>query len=309
MTNDLLHRAQHLWTGLAGVSGAAFPSPGTATVLVSPDSGLCPPGWVGLITLDGATLATAPDERRAALVRAALRTAPDAASDPAHLRAALPTTRLLGPATLAYLAPDALTPAGTTAPAGRLHQLPPHTLNLQQPGEPAPRAHRLPPEETALPQPTPRLHQLPLDHPALRQFTDRVPAAPTAAASAPLQLRQLPPDHPALRRFADLVPSADRDEAGLDEITSPAFAVTEGSTVLAACGYRTWPFATAQFGVLTAPPHRGRGLAATAATAAARHALAAGLLPQWRARPAASRRVARRIGFQELGTQLSIEVP
>lgn len=36
--------------------------------------------------------------------------------------------------------------------------------------------------------------------------------------------------------------------------------------------------------------------------------LAAGLLPRWRARPVASRRVARALGFHELGSQLSFEV-
>ncbi|WP_317623424.1 hypothetical protein [Streptomyces noursei] len=38
------------------------------------------------------------------------------------------------------------------------------------------------------------------------------------------------------------------------------------------------------------------------------HALAAGLLPQWRARRPASRRVAASLGFEELGHQLSIEM-
>ncbi|PWS40209.1 GNAT family N-acetyltransferase, partial [Streptomyces sp. ZEA17I] len=38
------------------------------------------------------------------------------------------------------------------------------------------------------------------------------------------------------------------------------------------------------------------------------HALAAGLLPQWRARPAASRRVAAALGYRELGAQLSVRL-
>jgi hypothetical protein len=33
-----------------------------------------------------------------------------------------------------------------------------------------------------------------------------------------------------------------------------------------------------------------------------------GLLPQWRARPEPSRRVARALGFRELGAQLSIRL-
>ncbi|NUS16469.1 MAG: GCN5-related N-acetyltransferase, partial [Streptomyces sp.] len=44
-----------------------------------------------------------------------------------------------------------------------------------------------------------------------------------------------------------------------------------------------------------------------AASAAVAHALAAGLLPQWRARRVAPRRVATALGFRELGAQFSVE--
>ncbi|MBG0566390.1 GNAT family N-acetyltransferase [Actinoplanes aureus] len=102
------------------------------------------------------------------------------------------------------------------------------------------------------------------------------------------------------------VPAEDADESGLAEITSPAFVVRTGSEVIAAAGYRTWPCSTAHVSVLTVPAKRGRGLARTVAAAAVTHALDGGLLPQWRARPDASRRVARALGFRELGSQLSI---
>ncbi|MFF4728857.1 GNAT family N-acetyltransferase [Streptomyces mirabilis] len=65
---------------------------------------------------------------------------------------------------------------------------------------------------------------------------------------------------------------------------------------------------TAHIGVLTAPGARGRGLARVTGSATVAHALAAGLLPQWRARPPASRRVAAVLGFEELGSQLSVEI-
>jgi RimJ/RimL family protein N-acetyltransferase len=58
--------------------------------------------------------------------------------------------------------------------------------------------------------------------------------------------------------------------------------------------------------VLTDTAARGRGLAQRVASAAVDRALADGLLPQWRARPPASRRVAQALGFRELGTQLSV---
>ncbi|KDN80821.1 hypothetical protein KCH_74560 [Kitasatospora cheerisanensis KCTC 2395] len=205
--------------------------------MVSPNSGFCPPGWVGLVTLGGAVLATAPDERRARLLRAALHEQPDEpATDPDLLRTLLPVTGLLGPAALAYLAPGGLRPHPAT------------------------------------------VHQLPCDDARLCDLAHRTGAA-------------------------------DAEESGLAGLTSPVFTVlAEDGRVLAACGYRRWPFGIAHLGVLTDPAHRGHGLARRAASAAARHALAAGLLPQWRARVPASRRVAARLGFRELGTQLSVEV-
>ncbi|WP_319463459.1 GNAT family N-acetyltransferase [Micromonospora sp. RTP1Z1] len=97
-------------------------------------------------------------------------------------------------------------------------------------------------------------------------------------------------------------------DRGLDEITSPAFLVREGTRVVAAAGYRRWPGEVAHLCVLAAPGSRGRGLARTVATAATGDALAAGLLPHWRARTEASRRVARALGYRELGRQLSAHI-
>ncbi|WP_223839676.1 GNAT family N-acetyltransferase [Saccharopolyspora pogona] len=73
-------------------------------------------------------------------------------------------------------------------------------------------------------------------------------------------------------------------------------------------GYQTWPASTAHLCILTAPKQRGRGLARQVASAAVAHALDAGLLPQWRARPEASRRVATALGFRALGAQLSVRL-
>jgi GNAT superfamily N-acetyltransferase len=104
------------------------------------------------------------------------------------------------------------------------------------------------------------------------------------------------------------VPADEAGEAGLDEITSPAYVVRDGDRVVAAAGYGVWAGEAAHVSVLTAPSHRGRGLARVVASAAVGDAFAAGLLPQWRARPASSRRVALALGFTELGAQLSFRV-
>ncbi|QLQ35427.1 GNAT family N-acetyltransferase [Micromonospora robiginosa] len=102
------------------------------------------------------------------------------------------------------------------------------------------------------------------------------------------------------------VPADDADECGLADVTSRAFVVRHGDQVVAAAGYRRWPGRVAHLCVLTRADRRGRGLACAVASAAVADALTNGLLPQWRARPEPSRRVARALGFRQLGAQLSL---
>ncbi|GJF32427.1 hypothetical protein KNE206_51270 [Kitasatospora sp. NE20-6] len=237
-TEPLLVRARGLWEGLAAAP-VSFAPVGGVDVVVSPESGMCPAGWVGLVSLGGSAIVTAPGERAAAIVRDALEVLPVAAvTDADAVRGVLPVARVLGPAMLAYLSPDAFRPV--------------------RPGAQA--------------------------------------------------VEQLPGEHPDLRRLEQLAGEEDTGEAGLREITSPAFVLREGGEVVAAAGYRSWPGRTAHISVLTAPAWRGRGLARVTGSATAAHALAVGLLPQWRAGVPASRRVAVALGFEELGAQLSIEL-
>lgn len=124
------------------------------------------------------------------------------------------------------------------------------------------------------------------------------------------RIEQLPVGHADLVALERAAGEEDANEVGLDEITSPAFvirAVDDGS-VVAACGYRLWPRNTAHISVLTHPAWRGLGLAKATGGAATRHALDAGLLPQWRARVPASRRAAAALGYREIGRQLSFRV-
>ncbi|KKJ99890.1 GNAT family N-acetyltransferase [Micromonospora sp. HK10] len=133
---------------------------------------------------------------------------------------------------------------------------------------------------------------------------------------------RLPPGHPDLDRtgwcrptrrpsprclVAD-VAADDVAESGIDDITSPVFVVRDGGQVAAAAGYRQWPGSVAHLCVLTSTRLRGRGLAREVASAAVADALQNHLLPQWRARPEPSRRLARRLGFQECGAQLSLRI-
>jgi RimJ/RimL family protein N-acetyltransferase len=78
--------------------------------------------------------------------------------------------------------------------------------------------------------------------------------------------------------------------------------------IISAAGYRNWPGEVAHLSVLTLAAARGRGLARMVTSAAVTHAIQLGKLPQWRAWSAASRRVARALGFRELGSQVSIRI-
>ncbi|MDP9848734.1 GNAT superfamily N-acetyltransferase [Streptosporangium lutulentum] len=197
-------------------------------MVVSPESLLCPPGWMGIVRLGGATLATVPEPGMVDRVRHALRQ-----RDPV---AVLKPAGTLGPAWLSYL--------------------------------------------------------------------DRADFVPVGG-----EVERLPVDHPAVRKLIAEVDRAEADEAGLDEITSDAFVVRDAAEVISGCGYRPWSDTAAHLSVLTASHRRGQGYARMAASAAALDALDRGLMPQWRARVDPSRRVARALGFRELGTQLSLRLP
>jgi hypothetical protein len=123
---------------------------------------------------------------------------------------------------------------------------------------------------------------------------------------APAMVEQLDARDPMLREFWSQADAAELSESGIDQITSPAFAVRERGQITAAAGYRDWPGGVAHLSVLTALPVRGRGLARVVAAAAVSRALRENKLPQWRARPEASRHIAHVLGFRECGSQVSI---
>jgi RimJ/RimL family protein N-acetyltransferase len=119
---------------------------------------------------------------------------------------------------------------------------------------------------------------------------------------------QVPADHDDIARLVARVSDDDAEESGITRITSPAFLVRADDECVAAAGYQDWLGLAAHLSVLTAEHMRGRGLARIVASTAVRHALDHGLLPQWRARSVASRRVAQALGFRQVGSQVSIHV-
>jgi ribosomal protein S18 acetylase RimI-like enzyme len=92
-------------------------------------------------------------------------------------------------------------------------------------------------------------------------------------------------------------------------VTSDLFAIYDEVGQLAAvCGYEHWPARIAHLCVATAPQYRRRGAGRKVSEAAIASAVAEGLLPQWRARPEASKMLARSLGFEELGLQMSVRL-
>lgn len=111
----------------------------------------------------------------------------------------------------------------------------------------------------------------------------------------------------ALAALIDAAPDDDVAESGIAHITSPASVVrSSDGAVIAACGHRRWPNGVAHLAIVVHPDHRRTGLGRQVAEAAIARATADGLLPQWRARPEASKALARRVGLAEVGAQLSL---
>jgi len=104
------------------------------------------------------------------------------------------------------------------------------------------------------------------------------------------------------------VDPSDLEESGLAHIESPAFVSrAPDRAVAAACGYRTWPNGVAHLSALTHPDHRREGHGRRAANVAVHHAMEREILPQWRARPVASQRLALALGLVRVGAQLSLQ--
>ena len=216
--------------------------------MCSPGSRLCPPGWVGTVTIGGATLVTAPTEPAAALMSAAWARRPPPTTEPDSRPTVVELTRWtaevgltvlerLGPAELAYLA---------------------------------------------------------------RLAVDPRPVERVAAG------------HPDLAALFGAVAADERNESGLDrpaaEPGSDVAVVRDGGRIVAAAAYTPWPGGAAHVGILTATGARGRGLATAVGAAISADALAAGLLPQWRAQVPASQLVAAKLGYRVLGRQFSLRL-
>ena len=187
--DGVIVRARRLWEELAG---GRFPGTGGARVIENPASGLCPPGWAGIVRLQDSVLATAPTSAAARLLHRTL--------DPA----ALPVLEQLGPAELAYLSPGSrITPTSTVewADGTRLRQLvnTVPSADAEESGIPGLRRAAVIRQEGRIvaaagwaPWPTQVAHLCVLSHPAVRGrgLATQVAAAATADALTAGRLAQ-----------------------------------------------------------------------------------------------------------------------
>ncbi|WP_375429917.1 GNAT family N-acetyltransferase [uncultured Friedmanniella sp.] len=137
---------------------------------------------------------------------------------------------------------------------------------------------------------------------AVLAYTDRYVQLPglrevpvdDGAAAAVLLEKSCPPD--------------DVSEVGLAEFGRIFVILDERDAPTAGAGYDEWQGILGHLGALTAPEHRRTGRGTVAAALALNDALDVGLVAQWRARVdnVGSRRLARRLGFTEVGAQTTV---
>jgi GNAT superfamily N-acetyltransferase len=104
----VLATVRRLWQGLA--SPTARFAAGRVAVVVNAGSMACPPGWIGVVEIDGSALAIVPDQRTAERL-AIDAEAPRTVGTVEFLRSRIEIAEVLGPATLDYLLPGRFTPA------------------------------------------------------------------------------------------------------------------------------------------------------------------------------------------------------
>lgn len=105
------------------------------------------------------------------------------------------------------------------------------------------------------------------------------------------------------------IPAKDVAESSVSEMNR-VLVLRRADRLVGAAGHVDWPADIAHIGVLIAPYARGAGLGARLGAAATRRAQDHGRQPQWRAAAwnAASRFVARRVGYVEIGRQFSFDL-
>jgi hypothetical protein len=107
-----------------------------------------------------------------------------------------------------------------------------------------------------------------------------------------------------------LCPPDDIAEVGLSKTDWKFATLDDTDQITAGAGFDEWEQILGHLGVLTPPALRRYGFGTLAAGIATNEALDRGLIPQWRARRdnSASRALAARLGFDEVGSQTAVSL-
>jgi GNAT superfamily N-acetyltransferase len=122
----------------------------------------------------------------------------------------------------------------------------------------------------------------------------------SALSARPLTER----DAPTVARLRARCGVEEWEHGGSDFEKVPTFGSFDAQGELASiAGYETWNGTIAHISIVSSPAHRGQGHGVAPVARAAEHALAAGLLPQYRTLKSnqPSMRLARRLGFESYG--------
>ncbi|MFF9561790.1 GNAT family N-acetyltransferase [Leifsonia sp. NPDC014704] len=112
-----------------------------------------------------------------------------------------------------------------------------------------------------------------------------------------------------IRLFADEVGEGEFEESGLADATR-VFGLRDNGRLVAAAGLSVWMKEPSDIGVLTLSGARGRGYGRRVAAAAVNEAIALAGIARWRslASNAASRSLARSLGFEDRGENIGIRL-
>jgi RimJ/RimL family protein N-acetyltransferase len=140
--------------------------------------------------------------------------------------------------------------------------------------------------------------------PARLQFLDRAPA------HVPQTVVQWSVEERHRDELLSVCSESDLGESGVPQPGQATAVVVMDGRAVASSWWDPWQESLAHVAVLAAPDWRGRGMAVDVAAVAATHAIGQGRVAQWRVRPevAASVATARRLGFVDLGFQLSLRL-
>ena len=118
-------------------------------------------------------------------------------------------------------------------------------------------------------------------------------------------------DTAALERLRAACSNEEWDHGGSEHAAAGAlFGTFDGAELVAVASYRIWGDAIAHISIATAPARRGRGFGKAAVALAARRALEAGLVPQYRTLRSntASMAIGRHLCFIEYGFSVAVRL-